>query len=71
MLMKEIRLPTPNEIEAAAIAKGLSVAALCRRADIDQSAFTRWKAGKTPSGRVIQRMIDAIEREPLPISEGP
>ena len=64
--MTEIHMPTWGEIETACKAKGLSVAAMCRRADIDQAAFSRWKSGNgTPSGRTIQKMIDAIEREPV------
>lgn len=63
--MKAIQLPTPDEIEVAATARGLTVAAMCRRADIDQATFSRWKRGdRIPSVRIIQRMIDAIEREP-------
>ena len=64
--MQEIKLPTPNEIEEAAEARGLSVAAMCRRADIDQATFSRWKKGyRIPSIRIIRKMMDAIEREPL------
>jgi DNA-binding transcriptional regulator YiaG len=63
----KLKIPEPKEIEAAAKAKGLSIAALCRRADIDPSTFNRWAAGRgVPSVRSVQRMIDAIEREPKP-----
>jgi predicted transcriptional regulator len=62
--MADIHLPTWGEIEAACDAAGLTVAAMCRRADIDQAAFSRWKGGKgTPSLRTIQKMVDAIKRE--------
>lgn len=57
-------MPTPDQIEAAAFAKGLSIAAMCRRADLDPSAFHRWRSGKNlPSIGTVQKMIDAIERE--------
>lgn len=62
--MNEIQLPTPDQIKAAARAKGLSIAAVCRRADIDKTSFYRWQKGKVPSGRIIQRMIDAIAQSP-------
>lgn len=61
-----MEIPTPEQIEAAARAKGLSIAAMCRRADLDPSAFQRWKAGRNaPTVATVQRMLDAIEREPM------
>lgn len=60
-----MQLPTPAEIEAAADAKGLTIAALCRRADIDAATFRRWKAGDgTPTMATVQKMLDAITAEP-------
>lgn len=60
-----MKIPTPDEIEAAATAKGLSIAAMCRRADVDASAFHRWRAARNiPNGATLQRMIDAIEAAP-------
>jgi hypothetical protein len=68
--MDTIPMPTPADIEAAAAVRGLSIAAVCRRADIDQTAFQRWKAGKSmPSLRIIQKMVDAIEAVPIPPME--
>lgn len=63
-LMNQIHIPTWNEIEEACATAGLTVAAMCRRADIDQAAFSRWKSGKgTPTLGTIQKMVDAIRRE--------
>lgn len=60
-------IPTPDEIEAKASAKGLTIAAMCRRADVDATAFHRWRAGKNePNVATLRKMIDAIEREPAP-----
>lgn len=64
--MKSIQIPTPEQIRAAAKSKGLTVAALCRRADMDTATFYRWEAGTgTPTLGTVQRLLDAIEREPL------
>lgn len=52
---------SPFEIEARATEAGLSIADLCRRADIALSTFYRWKSGKTAPGiGVYQRLIDAL-----------
>ena len=65
--MNAIPMPTPADIEAAAEAKSLSIAAVCRRADIDPTAFQHWKAGKRmPNLGTVQKMIDAIEAAPCP-----
>jgi transcriptional regulator with XRE-family HTH domain len=61
-----MQIPTPDEIAAAAEAKGLSIAAMCRRADLEPSAFHRWKSGRNVTVETIQRMLDAIAREPVP-----
>ena len=62
-----MQLPTPDEIAAAAKAKGLTIAAMCRRADVDATAFHRWRAGHgAPNLATVQKMIDAIEHEPTP-----
>lgn len=63
-LMTAIQMPTPETILKAAEAKGLTLASLCRRADLDTATFYRWKSGKgTPTLGTIQKMLDAIERE--------
>jgi predicted transcriptional regulator len=68
--MSTIPMPSPSDIEVAAEARHLSIAAICRQADIDQTAFRRWKAGKgMPSLRTIQKMIDVIEAVPIPPAE--
>jgi len=65
--MQTIPMPTPDHIEDAAKAKGLSIASVCRRADIDPTAFQHWKAGKRmPNLGTVQKMIDAIEAAPCP-----
>ena len=65
-----MHIPTPDEIEAAANAKGLSIAALCRRADVDASAFHRWRAGKNvPNLATVKSMLDAIAAAPEPVPE--
>lgn len=62
--MTAIQMPTPEAILEAAQAKGLTLASLCRRADMDTATFYRWKAGRgTPTLGTIQRMLDAIDRE--------
>ena len=67
--MGAMQLPTPNDIEQAARAKGLSIAAMCRRADVDATAFHRWRAGDgAPNMATVQKMLDAIQREPVKAS---
>jgi len=68
--MDAIPMPTPAAIEDAARARRISIASVCRRADIDPTAFQKWKAGKgSPNLSTIQKMIDAIEAVPLPAGE--
>jgi predicted transcriptional regulator len=62
--MADLHVPTVSEIRAAAKERGLSIAALCRRADINQSAFYRWEKGKPMSYLVIQKLIDTIAAAP-------
>lgn len=57
-----MKMPTPEEIEKAAKAKGLSIARMCRLADIDATAFHRWKADQnSPNVATVQKMLDAIK----------
>lgn len=54
-------LLTPQDVEAKARAVGLSIADVCKKANVAQSTFTRWKRGVTsPTLAVCKRMIDAI-----------
>ena len=56
---------TPEQIEAAADAAGLSIAEVCRRAGIAQSTFGRWKAGRTePTMAVYRRICAAVMTQP-------
>ena len=53
-------LLTPTEIEACARAGGLTMAQVCKRANVAQSTFSRWKAGSTePTIGVYRRIVDA------------
>jgi predicted transcriptional regulator len=57
-------LPTPDSIREAAKKKGLTIAALCRRADMDTATFYRWEYGRgSPTLGTIKRLLDAIEQE--------
>ena len=48
-------------LEAALSAAGVSVARLCRRADISQSTWHRWKvANMTPRGGTWNRLMAAL-----------
>jgi predicted transcriptional regulator len=61
-----MEMPTPDQIAEAALEKGLSIGALCRRADVDAAIFYRWKAGRSsPTMRTIQKMLDAINDAPV------
>jgi predicted transcriptional regulator len=63
--MSTIKLPTPDWIRDQATARGLSIPALCRRADMHPESFYRWNAGLgTPTLATVQKMLDAIAREP-------
>lgn len=59
-----ITLPTPFEIERLALERGLSIAAMCRRADLDPSIFFRWKAGNDITLGSISRLLDALNDHP-------
>jgi transcriptional regulator with XRE-family HTH domain len=56
-----MRVPTPDDIEAAALAKGLSIGALCRLAGLDASAFWRYRKGRQITVQTLQRMVAAVE----------
>jgi hypothetical protein len=61
--MDTLSIPSPDEVEKAAKACDLSIVQLCRKADIDASAFHRWRAGFSITTATLQKMLDAIERE--------
>jgi transcriptional regulator with XRE-family HTH domain len=50
---------TPQEIEAAAVAAGISMAEVCRRARVAPSTFSRWKAAKTEPTLGVYRRLRA------------
>ena len=55
-------LLTPADIEAKARSAGLTIAEVCRRAEIAQSTFWRWKHGATqPSIGVYGRLCSVIQ----------
>jgi hypothetical protein len=64
-MQRVVRLPdrvllSPGQIEVRAKSAGLIVTALCRRAGVAQSTFTRWKNGTTePTLDVYRRLRDA------------
>ncbi len=41
------RVPQPEDIEALAAKRGISVVALCREAGVSRLAFRRWQKGET------------------------
>lgn len=53
-------LLTPEDVEAKASAAGMSIADICKRADVAQSTFSRWKAGKTSPTLTIYKRIVAV-----------
>ena len=59
-------LPTPRDIERLAFEAEISVAELCRRADVSVSIFTRWKqaTGYSPRLSTIQKLLDAAKHPP-------
>lgn len=62
--MTAIHIPTPDEIKADAKAHGMSIAALCRHADVDAATYYRWRKGKVPAVRIIQKLVDTINAYP-------
>jgi transcriptional regulator with XRE-family HTH domain len=52
------------DIERMARAEGIPISEVCRRADIAQSTFSRWKNGKTrPRIDVYWRLCAAVKQE--------
>ena len=66
-----MNIPTPQQIVEAAEAKGLSMAAVCRRADIDATAFYRWQKGTPkPNLMTVQKRVAAIDSAPQRVARG-
>ena len=56
------KLPTADDIIAAAAAKGISPRSLCRRADLDGTVLLEWRDKKrSPRIESVQKLIDTIE----------
>lgn len=65
--MTKLTMPTADAIVAAAKARGMSISALCRAANIDQNAIYKWRsAGVIPSGRIIQKMLNVLNEGDVP-----
>lgn len=50
-----------SEIESMAKARGLSIAQVCRLANVNQSTFQRWKDGAVPQVPTYNKVIAVIE----------
>lgn len=60
----DLSVPTPDEIEAAAQRIGLSIAALCRKADVAAEIFYRWRSGPgSITTRNLERLLEALRHE--------
>lgn len=55
------KIPTPADFEDACAESGISVAKLCRMADIERSTFTKWKAGGGATLNTIEKLLAALE----------
>ena len=65
-----MKIPTADDIRDAAKAKGLSIAAMCRRADSDSTAFYHYASGKgAPNIATLQKWLDVIAATPDPPNE--
>lgn len=54
-------LLTPSDIKRLAGERGLTLAAVCAKAGIATSTFTRWQAGHTePTLTVYRRIVAAV-----------
>lgn len=52
------------KIERMARSKGLSIAQVCRLANVNQATFQRWKGGATPQIDTYNRVLAVIESAP-------
>lgn len=58
-------LLTPSDIKRLAGERGLTLAAVCAKAGIATSTFTRWQAGHTePTLTVYRRIVAAVSDAP-------
>jgi len=55
-----------QNLEAAAARKGVTLRDVARRIGVDQSTITKWQNGASPSGRLYNKMMAAIEALPTP-----
>lgn len=53
---------TPSEMESMARERRLSIAQICREANVNQSTFQRWKQGSSPTIGTYCDLLDAIDR---------
>lgn len=51
---------------AAARRKGITLRDAARRAGVDQSTVTKWHSGASPSGRLYNKVLAAIDALPSP-----
>jgi hypothetical protein len=59
-----MKIPTPQEIEAAAIKLGKPMGQVCREARVAHNTFSRWKHLKLAINTdTLQRLIDIVEPE--------
>ena len=56
-----IRIPSIVEIENKALLKGVSLRALCIKADVDPSNVYYWRQGRKPSGRIMDKLIKTLK----------
>jgi len=55
-------IPTPHDIEMAALGKGLTVTDACRIAGVAPDTFRRWRRGDgAPSIENVRKIMRAIE----------
>jgi len=54
-------LPTWQDVEAEARAKGMSLNELYRRADINKTTFWNWRQGKDINLSTLQKLLAALE----------
>jgi predicted transcriptional regulator len=58
----DLSIPTPDDIEKAAGRLGISVASLCRKADVAAELFYRWRKGGAITTATLSRLLGAIRQ---------
>jgi len=55
-------LPTPQDLEIAAVKAGISMRQVCLEAGLTPSVFNRWKSDKTggPNVASLQKLLDVL-----------